>query len=273
MANGTGELIAGLLPGAIGGLVVLIGQLAIGRYNSSLKITPSVRRQPSRTVGFDDFVLELVLKKEGATRVRLESVDVAIQSGFDGSVEVAAKVKGALTASFARMALVPSDEVRFEAHGTVPVAAVLAMRLEISSTHLVFEAIPVGHPRWSSSIVSLPRASPLVVAPEVRRERSKDPDLDDLVLDVRVKQAPAAFDAARVTIEPAFDGSDVLAKQLDAALDAAVRRVKGPAEELRFEALGSAPRAQSVVLVVELLVGGQVRWSSSLVSLPLPPAS
>lgn len=98
--------------------------------------------------------------------------------------------------------------------------------------------------------------------------------MDDLVLDVRVKQAPAAFDAARVTIEPAFDGSDVLAKHLSAALDAAVRRVNGPAEELRVEALGSAPRAQSVALVVELLVGGQLRWSSSLVSLPLAtPAS
>lgn len=162
MPDGTREVIAQLLPGAIGGLVVLIGQLAIGRYNSSLKITPSVRRQASRAVGFDDFVLELVLKKEGATRVRLESVDVAIQSDFDGSAEVCAKVKAALTASFARMALVPSDEVRFEAHGTVPAAAVLAIRIELSGTHLVLEAIPVGHPRWSSSIVSLPRPSPLM---------------------------------------------------------------------------------------------------------------
>lgn len=154
--------------------LALFAAWAIGKFNNSIALTLSAERQSSLNQSVeasdDDLALGLKIKKTGSTRVRLVACEVVIEA--DGAtseqvhvLQMASKHASAvLTKDFQissgdGMALVPEDEVSFQAHVKVPSKLALHIKTVIKSRQMIMEYLPSASPDWSSSIVVLPQSS------------------------------------------------------------------------------------------------------------------
>ncbi len=127
---------------------------AFGRFNSAMKVTSAISRQPSLTVvGHDELVLSLTLEKQPPTRVRLTGIE--LHSSTLNATELA-NVKSQFELAFDRLALVAGDSVTFHGHFTAKSDSVIQLRFKLCTAQLLFESIPGPKPFWTGSVVSLP---------------------------------------------------------------------------------------------------------------------
>jgi hypothetical protein len=161
--------------------LALFAGWAIGKFNNSIALALSAERRlslnQSTEASDDDLAIGLKIKKTGSTRIRLLACDVTIES--DGTTPeqlkllqlASTRASDVLTKDFQissgdGVALVPEDEVSFQAHVKVPSSLALHIKTVIKSRQMIMEFLPSARPDWSSSIVVLPRSSREADEPE-----------------------------------------------------------------------------------------------------------
>ena len=148
------------------GVLAPLAVWAIGSYNNALTVSLSAHRRaipndtPKPTE--DRVVLELRLKKQGPTRVRLEGCGVEIKAldgppvANDVSLEVSRSFADDFRGTDARVALVRDDDLGFQASFRVRHDQTVHVKVLVKGVQLMFEWWEVATPAWPSSIVIWP---------------------------------------------------------------------------------------------------------------------
>jgi hypothetical protein len=155
-----------------GALLLALWNWGSGKLNNAMTVGLTARRQKHPTADSTDLVvLELALRKEKQSRVRLIDCNVRVndtqgdtQNGLVWAKAASNALKISLDGDFKGtdprdgIALVPPDSVRFEAVCEVPAGTTVKLAIELHTQQFMFEWVKVSKPRWTSSVVVLPLA-------------------------------------------------------------------------------------------------------------------
>jgi hypothetical protein len=154
------ERIAPWLGGA--GILATVAAWSIGNYNNALAVSLSAHRRTIPNGTEDRVVLELRLKKQGPTRVRLDGCAVEIKAldgppvANDVSIEVGRNFTDDFRGTDAGVSLVRDDDLGFQASFRVPHDQTIHVRILVKAVQEMFEWLDIAKPAWPSSIVIPP---------------------------------------------------------------------------------------------------------------------